>query len=182
MNWIIYGLIIFIVICMILIWYVSVYNHYQTYIIRMNEAEAFIDTTLRKRFDLLNKSIGIIKTVSNAKKEDILQTIIQLRSKKLSNFELDRELYEAINEFNQYKEKYTDLKNNEAFLKIELGLFESESEIVAARKYYNDIITDYNKLVRTFPSNIVAKITHYSVKTYFDGKDMNDDIIQDFKL
>lgn len=182
MDFIIYGLIIFIVICMILMWYISVYNHYQSYIIRMNEAEAFIDTTLRKRFDLLNKSIGIIKTVSGSKKEDILGTIIELRSKKLSNFELDRALYEAINEFNEYKEKYTDLKNNEAFLKIELGLFESESEIVAARKYYNDIITDYNKLVRTFPSNIVAKIAGYPVKTYFDGKDMSDEDIQDFKL
>ena len=182
MNLIIYGLIIFIVICMLLIWYVSVYNRYQTHIIRMNEAEAFIDTTLRKRFDLLNKSIGIIKTVSGNKKEEVLETIIALRSKKLSNFELDRELYEAINEFHQYKEKYEDLKNNESFLKIELGLFESESEIVAARKYYNDIITDYNKLVRSFPSNVVAKLTGYKLKPYFDGKDMNDDIIQDFKL
>ena len=167
---------------MILMWYISIYNHYQNYIIRINEAEAFIDTTLRKRFDLLNKSIGIIKAVATNKKEEVLSTIVQLRSKKLSNFELDRELYDAINEFNQYKEKYTDLKNNESFLKIELGLFESESEIVAARKYYNDIITDYNKLVRTFPSNIVAKIARYSLKTYFDGKDMNDDITQDFKL
>lgn len=167
---------------MLLMWYISTYNHYQSYIIRINEAEAFIDTTLRKRFDLLNKSIGIIKNASNNKKEEILGVIIQLRSKKLSNFELDRELYEAINEFNQYKDKFPELKNNESFLKIELSLFESESEIVAARKYYNDIITDYNKLVRTFPSNLVAKVAGYSLKTYFDGKDMNDEIIQDFKL
>ncbi len=182
MHWIIYVLIIFIAVCMLLMWYISIYNHYQSYIIRMNEAEAFIDTTLRKRFDLLNKSIGIIKNASDNKKEEVLETIIALRSKKLSNFELDRELYEAINEFHQYKEKYPDLKNNESFLKIELGLFESESEIVAARKYYNDIITDYNKLVRSFPSNVVAKLTGYKIKPYFDGKDMNDDIIQDFKL
>ena len=63
-----------------------------------------------------------------------------------------------------------------------MGIIESESEIVAARKYYNDIITDYNKLVRTFPSNVVAKICGYKIKTYFDGKDMEDDDIQDFKL
>lgn len=182
MDWIIYGLIIFIIICTLLIWYVSSYNRYQGYIIRINEAEAFIDTTLRKRFDLLNKSIGIIKNNGEKKMEGVLETIEQLRSKKLSNFELDRELYEAINEFNQYKEKYPELKNNESFLKIELGLFESESEIVAARKYYNDIITDYNKMVRSFPSNLTAKLAGYKLKNYYDGKDMNDDIIQDFKL
>ena len=67
-------------------------------------------------------------------------------------------------------------------MKIELGLVESESEIVAARKYYNDIITDYNKLVKKFPSNIVAKISGYKTKTYFDGKNMEDDDVNDFKL
>lgn len=170
-----------IIIGIVLIGYVYIYNTFQTYIIRINEAEAFIDTTLRKRFDLLNKSIGIIKTYAKPK-EEVLGMIVKLRSKKLTNFELDRQLYEAINEFHQYKENIEELKNNESFLKIDLSLFESESEIVAARKYYNDIITDYNKMVRSFPSNIVAKACKYTQKNYFDGKDMNDDIINDFKL
>jgi len=170
-----------IVICLILICYIHIYNIFQTYIIRINEAEAFIDTTLRKRFDLLNKSVSIIKAHTKSK-EEILGNIGKLRSQKLSNFELDRKLYDAINEFNQYKETIPELKNNEAFLKIELGLFESESEIVAARKYYNDIITDYNKLIRTLPSMIIAKISKYQLKNYYDGKDMNDEVINDFKL
>jgi len=176
----IYILITCIIICVLLICYINMYNIFQSYIIRINEAEAFIDTTLRKRFDLLNKSISIIK--SNSKEKNILDIIVELRSKKLSNFELDRELYEAINEFNKYKEEITELKNNEEFLKIELGLIESEAEIVAARKYYNDIITDYNAIVRKFPSNLVAKICRYHTRTYFDGKNMEDDDTKDFKL
>lgn len=178
---VIVSLSIFIVIGMLAIWFVSCYNVFQTYIIRINESENFIDTTLRKRFDLLNKSISIIK--SNVKEEkNILKRIVDLKSKKLSNFELDRELYEGINEFNRFKEQYSNLSDNENFLKIELGLTESESEIVAARKYYNDIITDYNKKIKTFPSNIVAKLCGYKVKTYYDGKDMYDDIKNDFKI
>lgn len=173
---------IFIVICILLIWYVNTFNYFQHYIIRINEAEAFIDTTLRKRFDLLNKSISIIKANLTNKKEEVLEVIVKLRSRKLSNFDLDRQLYEAINEFNRYKETCEGLKNSETFLKIELGLFESESEIVAARKYYNDIITDYNKLVRQFPSNIVSMFSGYKIKPYFDGKDMFDKDIKDFKL
>lgn len=175
-----YILVIIIAICLILIWYVSVYNNYQNYIIRINEAESFIDTTLRKRFDLLNKSIEIIK--ANTKETEVLNIIDELKTMKISNFDLDRKLYDAINEFNKYKENYDELRNTESFLKIELGLFESESEIVAARKYYNDIITDYNKLVKKFPSNIVAKVSRYKTRTYFDGKDMEDDDTKDFKL
>ncbi len=174
-------LLVIIILCLLGIWFVSIYNHYQNYIIRINEAESFIDTTLRKRFDLLNKSIEIIKAVTKTKK-DVLKDITDLKSVKLSNFELDRKLYESINEFNGYKESNEELKNNEAFLKVDLGLVESESEIVAARKYYNDIITDYNKLVRNFPSSLVGAICGYKTKTYFDGKNMEDDDIQDFKL
>lgn len=180
MNLFIYSLLVCIAICLILIWYINIYNQYQNYIIRINEAEANIDSTLRKRFDLLNKSIGIIKAIT--KKDNILDIIVKLRSKKLTNFELDRQIYEAINEFSKYKEDYPDLKTNEGFMKIELGLNETEAEIVASRKYYNDIITDYNKLVRTFPSNVVAKISKYKVKPYFDGKNMEDNIVNDFKL
>lgn len=181
MNFFMAFLLIIIGFGLIAIWFISIYNKFQTYIIRINEAEVNIDSTLRKRFDLLNKSINIIKA-NTKEKDNVLEMIVKLRSRKLTNFELDRQLYEAINEFNHYKETYKDLKTNESFVKIDLGLMESESEIVAFRKYYNDIITDYNKLMRTFPSNLVGKAAGYKIKTYFDGKDLNDDVVNDFKL
>lgn len=178
-----YGLMILIVLCIVLIWYVNTYNKFQEYIIRINEVESNIDTTLRKRFDLLNKSIGIIKAINEEMNEkDVLNEIVELRSKKLSNFELDRLLYESINEFHLYKDTIPELKNSESFMKIDLGLNESEIEITALRKYYNDIITEYNKNVKVFPSIIVSKICHYNNKPYFDGKDMTDSIVNDFKL
>ena len=161
--------------------YIYIYNIFQSYIIRINESEANIDSVLRKRFDLLNKSISIIKANTDFE-GDILEIIVKLRSRKLSNFDLDRQLYDAVNEFNSFKEKYPDLKLIESFMKIDLSIEESEAEIVAFRKYYNDIITNYNKMVRSFPSNITAKLCKYAEKPYFDGKDMTDDIINDFKL
>lgn len=162
------------------LWFTSVYNRFQSYIIRINEAENFIDTTLRKRYDLLNKSIDIIKAHTN-KKNNILDSIDKMKSKKLSNFEFDRQLYESIKEFNRYKEENEELSNNENFLKIDLALFESEAEIVAARKYYNDIITDYNMLLTKFPNNIVGKACKYKKRTYFDGKNLDSDKKQTVK-
>lgn len=173
MNLFVYSLFVCIAICLLLIWYINTYNRYQNYIIRINEAEANIDSTLRKRFDLLNKSIGVIK--SNTEKEVVLDMITNLRSKKLTNFELDRKLYEAINEFSKYKEDYPDLKTNEGYMKIDLGLSETEAEIVASRKYYNDIITDYNKLVKSCPSNFIAILKNYKPKDYFDGNNLDQE-------
>lgn len=153
-----------------LVVFVTTYNHFQDFIIRINEAEESIDAVLRKRFDLLNKSRGIIK--HNTSEDSVLDIISKLKSKKLTNFELDRQLYDAINEFNSYKEKYPKLKTNEEYLKIDINIFESEAEVVALRKYYNDIITDYNKLVKNCPSNFVALFKNYQVKPYFDGNEV----------
>lgn len=181
MNMFIICMISIIIISIIGIWFATMYNNFQNYIIRMNEAEANIDSTLRKRFDLLNKSIPIIKTVSKIE-DDIIIDVENLRSQKISNFDFDRKLYNLINEFNKYKEQFPKLKQNDSFVKIDIELSESEAEIVAFRKYYNDIVTDYNKLIHKFPSNMVAILFHYSHKNYFDGKDMTDDDTEDFKV
>lgn len=174
-------IVLLIIICLIIAFFTNTYNKFQNLQIKINEVEANIDTVLRKRFDLLNKSISIIK--ANIKTEqDVLGLIVKLRSRKLSNFELDRQIYEAINEFNYYKEHYEELNNSESIQKIDFSLNETEHEIIALRKYYNDTITKYNKLIKSIPSILVAKIMKYKEKTYFDGKDMTDDITNDFKL
>ena len=165
---------IIIIICLILIMLISTYNHFQDYIIRINEADVNIDAVLRKRFDLLNKSVGIIKNNTNTE-EQILEILEKIRSKKLNNFELDRYLYDAINEFHALKEKYPKLQDNKEFIKTEINLIESESEIVGLRKYYNDIITDYNKLVKNCPTNFVALFKGYKAKDYFDGNNVDEE-------
>ena len=171
MNIIIVTLSIIIFVCLILILLVATYNHFQDYIIRINEADENIDSVLRKRFDLLKKSIGIIKTHINTE-DKILESVENLRSKKLTNFELDRNLYDCINEFHIIKERFPELQTNEEFIKIDINLMESESEIVGLRKYYNDIITDYNKLVKSCPSNFIAILKNYKTKNYFDGNNL----------
>ena len=35
--------------------------------------------------------------------------------------------------------------------------------------------SDYNKMVKTCPSNFVALLNHYSTKEYFDGNKIEDD-------
>ena len=181
MEIIVLGFIILTLVMIFLTWYIVTYNHFQEFIIRINEAEAQIDSILRKRFDLLNKSINIIKANIETE-EEILEEIVKLRSRKLSNFELDRKLYDGINEFNLYKEKHKKLNTVDGFVKIDVSLNTSEIEIIAARKYYNDIIAEYNRLVQSFPSNLLAKIYKYQHRNFYDDKDMTDEIKNDFKL
>ena len=173
-------LVIFIIGCLFFIWFLLTYNKFQTYIIRINEAEANIDSVLRKRYDLLSKASKVIE--EDTKENNVLIQIKEMKSSNLSNFEVDRIVRDGINEFSIYKEKYPKLKDNDLFVKTDIELINSESEIISLKKYYNDIITEYNRYARVFPSVIVAFILRYKQRTYFDGKDMNDKDIKDFKI
>ena len=170
---------IFFVICIISLLFFLSYNHFQEYIIRINEAEVSIDSVLRKRFDLLNKATDFIKEVTE--EDTVLPTVISLRSQKLSNIELDKQLYPAIEEFQSYAEKYEKLKENEGYVKTQINLMESESEIVALRKYYNDITKEYNKLVISFPSRIVAILKKYQKKELYEERKEKKSILEELK-
>ncbi len=170
------------VVFVIALFFFTTINHFQEYIIRINEAEVSIDSVLRKRFDLLNKSVDFIKEAT--KLEDtgtILPTIIKLRSQSVSNIELDKELYAAIEEFQSYADKYEEIKKNEGYVKTQINLMESESEIVALRKYYNDITVNYNKLVNSFPSKIVSFLKKYTVKEYYEERKEKKSILEELK-
>ena len=86
MSTVIVILSLIIVVCLILILLVATYNHFQDYIIRINEADVNIDAVLRKRFDLLKKATSIIKSKIK-EDEKIIEIVDELRSKKLTNFE-----------------------------------------------------------------------------------------------
>ena len=56
------------------------------------------------------------------------------------------------------------------------------SRILGEEKYYNESTTIYNNLVSKFPTKIVACLLRLKEKMYFDGKDMYDQNIKDFKI
>ena len=162
-------LLIFIILCLIFIFYVCIYNKYQEYIIRINEAEATIDSTLRKRFDLITRMGTIIKT--NTKVEHkVFEEITKLKSKRLTNFELDRKLTELLNCLYDLAEENPSILKNDSYQKMEKSIRDVDDQLTASKAYYNDIITSYNKLFRSFPSNIVGKLSNHSEKVFFEDE------------
>ena len=86
---IIYFVITLVVICIIATIYALMYNKFNEISIRIDEAEANIDNILRSKYDALNRAIAIIK--GNVEIDDeIFEEIVKLRSRKISNFALDR--------------------------------------------------------------------------------------------
>lgn len=181
MNVSIIILIIIIVLFAIFIYSSIIYNKFQDYIIKINEVEGKIDDTLRNKFDSILQMNNIIKESIKTKKV-IVDDISELKNKKISSFELDRKLASSLNKINFIKGQYDELKGNEKLNKLTYEIDEMDESLDAYKKFYNEKINSYNKLIRLFPYNLMGLILKYKEKTFFDGKNMNDDDIRDFKL
>lgn len=179
---ILYFIITLIIICILGAIYALMYNKFNELTIRINEAEANIDNILRNKYDAINKAVSIIK--GNTKiDEEIFEEIVKLRSRKISNFDLERKLVTAGNELFKLKETHKELFENSDELKKVIKLIKnSDEKIITIKEYFNNNVSKYNKLVTSFPTNIVALLNKYKEKLFFDKKDMSDEIYDDFKL
>lgn len=173
--------IIIILILITLITYIILYNKINDSIIRINEAENRIDNNLRDKYDTLNRLQTLIKNKIKIDEEEF-KDILKLRSRKLSNFELDRILVKIHNDFIAIYEKNSELKANDEIYKAYKQLELIDEELNTLRNYYNANIATYNKMIKKFPTLIIAKIKKYKEKFFYDLKDQNDEDYEDFKL
>jgi LemA protein len=64
-------------------------------------------------------------------------------------------------------ENYPTLKANENFLHLQGTLNELEEQISAARRAYNQSVTDYNNAIEMFPTNFMANLMKLERKEVF---------------
>ena len=173
--------IIITLIIVLLITYIHLYNKISESIIRIDEAESRIDNNLRDKYDLLNRSIALIRTKVELEPNSFKE-IIKLRSRKISNFALDRVLVKSYDEFLSIYTSNSKVKENNELYKIARQLEVINDELITLRNYYNGNITNYNKMIKKFPTNVVSKIKKYKERPFYDLKDMTDEDYDDFKL
>ena len=65
-------------------------------------------------------------------------------------------------------EAYPELKANTNFLQLQTQLKELEDNIEYARRYYNAVVRDYNILIESFPSNIIATSFSFKQEEFFE--------------
>jgi LemA protein len=68
-------------------------------------------------------------------------------------------------------EKYPDLKASKNCLDLQEELRTTENQIALARRYYNDLVTQYNMKQQVFPSNILAGLFGFKPDEIFELAD-----------
>ena len=159
--------------------YATTYNNLVTFKLKIDKAESLIDEALRNKYDIIGKLNIAIKKVMP--KKDYLKEYIDLKNKNISNYELDRKLTEAHNLILEIKDDHKEL-NTKAINKDLKDIEKINETLISSKNYFNKNTGELNKLVRKFPSNIIAKIHSFKIRPFFDGKNMQDNIVDDFKL
>lgn len=174
-------LIAIILIGILIISYIYNFNNLQEKNIKINESESIIDNELRNKYDLIMKSSTTINKLLK-KEVTYFKDLEKLKKDNISNFDLDRKIVEGENLIHQVKNDYKSLEDNEEYISIINDLKNSDEILEAAKAFYNKYTTEINLLIKKFPTNIIAKFHKIKLRNYFDGKNMFDDEIKDFKL
>lgn len=178
-------ILIVVIICIIFGIYITLYNNLQDFVIRINEVESKIDNYLRNKYDNINRCVSIIKgnnKVNDELENSMFDEIVKIRNRKISNFDLYRKLVVAYNDILSIKDKYKEIDSNEEINKLIDKCTGIDNELEVSIDYYNRNISEYNKMIKLFPTNLVASVCKYKEKLFFDRKDMSDDDVNDFKL
>ncbi len=180
MLWLSILLIIVIIICSMGIYYAISFNTLNDLKTKIHEAEVIIDEALRNKYDTLMRVSNHIRKHMESNK-NYFKEYEKLKDANMTNFDMDRKLNEG---YTLILKMIDDLKLNEdEEINGELEQIKRlDEKLTAAKNYYNKNTSEENAIVRKFPTNIIAKIHGFKVKLFFDGKDMDDEIIDDFKM
>lgn len=167
------GLIIIGLIILAILWFITTYNKLVQLKALLEEAFSGIDVQLKRRYDLIPNLVQIVKQYSIHEKT-VYENVTKLRAATAGAQGIEEKLQAEAGLTNALKtlfavvENYPDLKANQNFIELQRDLNSIENEIQLSRRYYNGTARNYNTLVKSFPTNIIANITHFEPTPYFE--------------
>jgi LemA protein len=171
MSW--FGIGFLVLVGLLVLWFVAIYNRFIRGKNLVQEGWSGIDVQLKRRHDLIPNLIESVKGYMQYEQKT-LANIVELRTRSISagsvkeKAEVEGELTRALKSIFALAEAYPDLKANQSFLDLQSNLAGIEDQIQLARRYYNGAVRDFNILVESFPSVLVAKMFNFQLAEFFE--------------
>lgn len=156
-----------VVVCIILLIFTIYNNKFQLAIIKIEKAEEDISICLDKKKGFLERTKPII--MKELKTDEFLPELDGDFS-RYNNFEAHNILKLVYNELFKTIDENEKLLKSDSLVSILDFLNSNEEEIVGAIKFYNDTVVEFNRLVVTFPSSIVAFFKRYKKKEFYNNE------------
>ncbi len=174
------GILLIVVICAS--WIVGTYNKLVTANEAVKSAWSQVDNQYQRRYDLIPNLVETVKGFAK-QEQTVLLGVTQARA-SVGQIKMTPELLrdpQAFSRFQQAQdglgsalqrllvvtENYPQLKSNENFLALQSQLEGTENRIAVERRRFNEIVQEYNTMIRKFPASVVAGFGNFGEAQYF---------------
>lgn len=168
-------LIIIGIIVLLIIWFISMYNGFVKARIKVDNSWSDIRVFLKKRFDLIPNLVNTVKGYATHE-SSTFEKVTQARNAAQSvapgdvqgAAQANQVLGGALRGLLAVAENYPELKANQNFLELQTALQNIEGDLGNARRYYNATVRDYNTGIQQFPGVIIANMTNFKPRDFFE--------------
>ena len=137
-----------------------------------------IEVQLNSRFDAVVALAKAAAQYAKHESETILETIqarggnsgVAANTPAAINAQTDL-LSQMMGKLNVVVERYPELKASDLYKETQEGMKQYEENVRMSRMIYNDTATKMNRMVRQWPSSIVASMLHFDQKEYLKVDD-----------
>ncbi|MDP1738755.1 MAG: LemA family protein [Caulobacter sp.] len=153
---------------------VGIYNRLVALNARADQAFADIDVQLKQRHDLIPNLVETVKGYATHEK-GTLEAVIAARNAATAagsvadKVQAENVLTGALRQMFAVAEAYPDLKANTNFLSLQSELSDVENKLAAARRFFNNGVTEFNAARQSFPAVVFAGMFGFgAARTLFD--------------
>ena len=167
-GWIVLGVIVVLV-----LFALAAYNRLVALGQRVNQAFADIDVQLKQRHDLIPNLVETVKGYA-AHERGTLDDVIKARNSAMSAqgpaqvSAAENQLSGALGRLIALSEAYPDLKANANFQALQSELSDIENKIAAARRFFNNAVSEYNASAQGFPGVLIAQRFGFKPMDFFN--------------
>lgn len=142
---------------------------------------ADISVQLKRRTDLIPNLVNTVKGYMEHE-QSVIDSITDARANLISAKTVEEqatannELTSALNALAVVVENYPELQSNTNFIQLQDELAGTENRIAVARKDYNSAVQTYNKMVKSFPKNLIAGMFGFEEKEYFEISESDKEV------
>lgn len=152
----------------------STYNR----LVAMDEAVtgqwAQVENQLQRRYELIPNLVETVRGYA-AHEEEIFTAVAEART-RLAGAATPEEQVAAANQVESalgrllvIVENYPDLKADQQFRQLMDELAGTENRIAVERQRFNELVRDYNTVIRRMPMAVIARLMGFGPKEYFEA-------------